>query len=427
MTRLLKWGNPLAAATDQAWLSLLNFAVSFAFIWFAPKEEYGYYILLFTPLLLVQNIQNALANSPLATLLPTMAEHEKTQVKKTAATIHLYLALICGALGFILLLAYGKITGFHAGLFLVAGFTLAIFGTIAREAQRSFAYAQSQAVRALNGDLVYGLVLLTGLSLAIFGHNLSAGSVLLAIGMAGLVALLPQLKSLKQLELHSDTTKKFWDCGRWALPSVIVTWITLSAYPYFAGEALGVEAVADIGAARLFLMPVGLVMTAWANWYRPKISGWRSSGNMTAIINITQKSLLLGIGALTLLGIFLYLAYPLLEKLLGAQYKGLLPLVLMWLLYFTISLVRNVYMATLMTDANGYKILHHITWVALAISLPGFLLLSENGTIWVIGVLCAAEFIQTILVAFKARQYWKADRANSCDVHEPELKPSPPG
>lgn len=427
MAKLLKWGNPLAAATDQAWLSLLNFAVSFAFVWFATKEEYGYYILLFTPLLLIQNIQNALANSPLASFLPTVKEQEKTQVKNTAATIHLYLAIICGALGFIMLLAYGKITGFSTDPLLLAGFTLAILGTIAREAQRSFAYSQSQAVRALNGDLIYGLLLMAGLAMAIIGNNLSAGAVLLAIGMAGLIALLPQLINFKQPELHSDTTKKFWDCGRWALPSVIVTWVTLSAYPYFAGNALGVRAVADIGAARLFLMPVGLAMTAWANWYRPKISGWRSSGNMTAIINTTQKTLLLGISALVLLGIFLYLAYPLLEKPLGAQYKGLLPLVLMWLLYFTISLVRNVYMATLMTDANGYKILHHITWVALAISLPGFLLLSENGTIWVIGVLCAAELIQTILVTYKAKQYWKADRAKSCDVHETELKLSPPG
>jgi hypothetical protein len=96
---------------------------------------------------------------------------------------------------------------------------------------------------------------------------------------------------------------------------------------------------------------------------------------------------------------------------LGEQYRGLQPLVLMWLLYFAIGLVRNVYMATLMTDAQGYKILHHITWLALGLSIPGFVLLSHNGAHWVVGVLCVIELAQVVMVIIKARQYWKRPNA----------------
>ncbi|MBW8364909.1 MAG: hypothetical protein K0M39_10175 [Rhizobium sp.] len=403
--------NPLAAVADQAWLSLLNFSISLAFIWGSTKTEYGYYILLIAPLALTQSIQSAIVNSPLATFLPAATETEKKNIQTTAASLHIYLALTCGLLGFLGLLAYGLLTHFHLSALLMAGFTLAIIGTIARESQRSFAYVQGQGIRALAGDLVYGVVLLVGIGLAIAGSSLSAGIVLLLTGIAGLVPLLAKLTQFEGLQTHVAPLRQFWSCGRWALPSVIVTWVNLSSYPYFAGKSLGLVMVADIGAARLFLMPIGLLMTAWANWYRPRISHWFAANDIDAIRRITYKSLLAGFALLAMLGVFLFAAYPLLEHFLGAQYQGLRPLVLMWLLFFAIGFARNVYMATLMVDANGYKILHHITWLALALSLPGFILLSQYGALWVVGVLCAVELLQVLMVVAKARQYWGRPQA----------------
>lgn len=405
--------NPLAAVADQAWLSLLSFAIALAFIWGATKEEYGYYLLLFSPLLLIQSIQNAIVNSPLATFLPAATEDEKTRIRTTAVTLHIYLALACAALGLVGLLVYGRLEHFHVSPLLLAGFMLAIIGTIARESQRSFAYVQGQGMRALVGDLVYGSILLAGIGLAIVGSSLSAGIVLALTGIAGIAPMLLRMGKFEGLQTHAEPIKQFWSCGRWALPSVIVTWVNLSSYPYFAGKSLGIAAVADIGAARLFLMPVGLLMTAWANWYRPRISRWFAAGDVNAIKRLTHTSLLAGLAVMALLAVLLLVAYPFVERFLGRQYQGLQSVVLMWLLFFTISLARNFYMATLMIDANGYKILHHITWLALALSLPGFILLSANGALWVVGVLCAVELMQLILVVAQARQYWKRPMAGT--------------
>lgn len=405
---LIKRLNPLAAVADQIWLSMLNFAISLAFIWGATKVEYGYYILLIAPLLLVQGIQNAIVNAPLTTFLPSEADAEKrNHTKATAASLHIYLGVVCGVLGFMGLWAYGLIARVHIDILLLSGFALAIAGTIAREAQRSFAYVQGQGLRALAGDLLYGLVLLTGIALALAGSDLSAGIVLLITGVAGLVPLIIKIAKFDGLQIHAEPLRKFWSCGRWALPSVIVTWITLSSYPYFAGKALGLSAVADIGAARLFLMPIGLMMAAWTNWYRPKISGWLAAGNVRAVTSITNRSLQVGLAGMAVLAAVFIFAYPWIETFLGDQYQGLQTLVLMWLLLFAISLVSTIYMATLMTDAAGYKILHHITWLALALSLPGFILLSHNGALWVVGVMCVVELLKTVLVISKARQYWK--------------------
>lgn len=407
----LKRLNPLAAVADQVWLSMLNFSISLAFIWGASKTEYGYYILLMAPLLLVQSIQSAIVNSPLATFLPAAAESDKPNLRNTAVSLQIYLALVCGVLGAAGLLIYEQAAELHVEGLLLAGFVLAIIGIIARESQRSFAYVQGQGVRAFAGDLIYGMVLLAGIALALAGDQLSAGLVLLLTGIAGLVPLLSRAAGFHGLQTHAEPMRQFWSCGRWALPSVVVTWISLSSYPYFAEHALGLAAVADIGASRLFLMPIGLMMTAWSNWYRPRISGWLVSGNVDAVAQITRRSLLAGWMLLATLAGLLAFAYPIVEPLLGEQYQGLQPLVLMWLLYFAISLARTVYMATLMTDARGYKILHHITWIALALSLPGFVLLSHNGALWVVGVLCAVELMQTGLVIVKARQYWKRREA----------------
>lgn len=403
----LKRLNPLAAVADQAWLSLINFAVSLAFIWGATKAEYGYYLLLFAPLLLIQGIQNAIVNSPMATFLPAAAEADKKNLRTTAVSLHIYLAIGCSVLGFLGLLAYSYLSNLHVDSLLMAGFTLAIVGTIARESQRSFAYVHGQGVRAFAGDVVYGAVLLIGVGLAISGSALSAGIVLLLTGIAGLIPLLTKATKFTGLQTHADPIKQFWSCGRWALPSVIVTWISFSSYPYFAERSLGLSAVADIGVARLFLMPIGLMMTAWANWYRPKISAWLAASDVQSVARITHKSLLAGWAFMAVLAAALLFIYPFLERFLGEQYQGLQPMVLMWLLFFAISLTRNIYMATLMIDAYGYKILHHITWLALALSLPGFILLSPNGALWVVGVLCAVELIQSVLVIGKARQYWK--------------------
>lgn len=402
----LKRLNPLAAVADQAWLSLLNFAVSLAFIWGATKTEYGYYLLLLAPLLLVQGIQNAVVNSPLATFLPATAEVDKENLRATAVSLHIYLAIGCGVLGLMGLVVYSQLTNLHVDASLLAGFTLAIIGTVARESQRSFAYVDGQGFRALGGDLVYGTVLLAGVGLAVSGSALSAGVVLLLTGIAGLIPLLTKATQFAGLQIYAAPIRKFWSCGRWALPSVIVTWVSLSSYPYFAEQKLGLSAVADIGAARLFLVPIGLMMTAWANWYRPRISGWLAAGDVRAVVALTNKSLLAGLACIALLFVALPFVYPLIERFLGASYQGLQSLVLMWLLFFSISLMRNIYMATLMTDAAGYRTLHHITWLALAISLPGFVLFSGNGAVWVVGVLCVVELVQLALVAAKARQYW---------------------
>lgn len=403
---LFKRLNPIAAVADQAWLSLISFAIAFAFILGAEKVEYGHYILLTTPLLLVQSIQNALVNSPLATILPAADPAAHLRLKHTAISIHVFLGGAAALIGAIGLFVYGQIFGLDTDSLLIGGFSLAIMGTISREAQRSFAYASRDGARALFADIVYGVLLLAALVAAIAGEILTSAVVLAATGCAGLAPLFIRMGAFLGFRIDSGSAQQFWSCGRWALPSVLATWIALNSYPYFASTHLGVAAVAEIGAARLLLMPIGLVTTAWGNWYRPRISRWFAEGDIRSIKRVTKTSLGIGTLAMLFIAFFLFVAYPMAEPLLGPQYQGLQSLVLIWLIYFALALARNIFMATLMVDVNGYRILHHVTWVALALAMPCFIFFSANGAEWVVGVLCVIEFLQLVVVASKARGYW---------------------
>lgn len=402
--------NPLGAIADQAFLSLLGLTVSMILITTVSKQEYGYYVLLGSMLLLVQSIQNALINSPVATLLPASGPETKEALKRTAVTLHMILAGAGALLAGVLLWGYLRVTG-DAGevvrTALCLGFALAVMGTVIREAQRSLNYVQGQGIQAFLGDLVYGALLLAGLGLAAWNRVLDAATALALTGLAATLPLLGRVGGMQGAPIHRPSMTSIWSCARWALPSVLLTWINLTSFSTVAAYFAGLAAVADLGASRLFVMPLGLLATAWGNWYRPKFSGWLPAGDVVSVRRVTNVSSAAAIVFSVVLTLVLLTGYPWIEPLLGAEYSGLQALVLAWLVYFTLAFVRNVYMATLMTDPGGYRILHHVTMFAVLGSVPCYLVFAERGPLWIIGTLCVVEVLQLALIVPRARHYWE--------------------
>lgn len=397
----------VASALDQAWLSLLNLAISFAFIRFASKEDYGIYLLLMTPLYLVMGLQNALILSPIATVLPAARLENKAAVYSTAVTAVVVLVTTGALLGSAGLAVYWSWSHGSINPLLPIGFGLAVAGVCAREATRTLFYTQGQAQSALTADLVYGAGLIVAMGLLSYLGALTPGYALLATGIAALWPYVFRVAQLQRLRWDQDVAQQFWACGRWAMVGVMVTWVNLSAYPLIVGLTLSTAAVADINVARLFLMPVGLCIAAWSNLYRPRISAWASEQRATDIKRLTLRSIATGLAALTAFSGVIAALYPYLEKILGPSYRGLLPLVLLWCLFFALNLTRSFLMATLMTKAQGYKTLQHISWVALSVSLGGLWFLSSNGPLWVVSVLVTVELIQCLLIGQQALRWWR--------------------
>ena len=301
--RLLERINPIAAIADQAWLALLNLGVAAALISTGSKTEYGIYLLLVPPLLLVQSIQNA-GRQLTTSHIPSscVSCRERSDQRHGHFIERVPCADMCGVrLG--RLLVYLDLAHVRLQFLLIIGFPIAMIGAIARESQRNFAYVMGEGVLALRSDAIYGAILIIGLGLVISRFELSAGIVMLLMGIAGAgfaaAGKIPTVsRTADACRIHKEVLVI---CGRWAVPSVLVTWINLSSYPYFAGKSLGLSGVADIGVARLFLMPLGLLVAAWANWYRPRISAWLGAGNVSAVRQLTFRSVLVGLGAMSVI------------------------------------------------------------------------------------------------------------------------------
>ncbi|MEQ1806973.1 MAG: hypothetical protein ABL900_16470 [Burkholderiaceae bacterium] len=392
---------------DQIWLSAMSLAISLAFIRFATKEDYGAYLILLTPLSLVQGIQNALILSPIATVLPGASKSEAAVVHSTAVaslTAFVVVAAVISAIG----LSIYQWTEFGTlQPTLILGFSLAVAGIGAREGARTLCYAKGMAWVALRSDLIYGGGLLAGILALCYFTILSPENALLATAIAALWTYAFRLRHLGALEMDPVVLRKFWACGKWAIGGVLVTWVNLSAYPLVVGAALGSDAVAEINVARLFLVPVALAIAAWSNVCRPKISGWMAQGMQSEIENVSVRSIRLGLVMLAIAAALLLLAYPSIEPHLGGAYRGLRPIVILWVIFFALNLARSVFMATLMTTAADYKRLQAASWVALIVALPGLALLSSLGSIWVVGVLVAAEAVHLLMIRGPVIRRWK--------------------
>lgn len=397
------------AALDQAWLSAINFAVSIAFIRWGEKTEYGMYLLFLTPIYLLQGVQNALFLSPFATLFKARPVEQRAPVLQVLIWGQVVYALLIAILGCVGLIVYQLATGEAVDFAIDIAFPLAMLGFIAREGMRSAQYVQGYAERALIGDLVFGIILLSSTAASVFNGSVTAVWMLVATGVAGLLPLF--LSALRSgwcvISLPKKELQEFWYCGRWALIGAGLTWVNLNFYPYIVAAAFGVEAVAEINAARLFMMPIVLCLPAWSNLVRPKFSHWFAEKQVERLVDVSKRSVIAGILALAAYVGVLLSTYPWLEGYLGPAYFGLTHLVLAWAVFFFFSLLRTIFMATLMVDEAGYKKLSLVSVISLILLAPIMGAAVQFNSLWVVIGLAMIEMVQMLIVFKMTKAYWR--------------------
>lgn len=397
------------ALADHAWLSVVNLLIALALIRTGQKQEYGLYVLLLSVIYLFHGIQNALFLSPLATVLPRTAEHQQGQVASGSYAFQAVFGVACFGLCLSGLLISGLLwpdSGVTNSLALAC--CAALVGSIAREGVRATEYAQRNAGRAFVGDLIYGVLGLTLIAYFFMSSNLTASSALWTIGAAGVLPTLFAVvrKGLRPFQKPRELWREFWACGRWALIGVCLSWLSLNSYSYVASWMLGLEAVADLNAARLLIMPAALGIAAWSAFFRPKFAAWYATGGHQNLARISQRSIYCGLFVLLSFAYALHALFPVVEFLFGPQYQHLEPLVLLWTVFFAFSLARTVYMGSLMVDAEGYRSLTGVAAIGLATMLPLIAMGAHEGTAGILAALIAVEAMQALLVRKRARRYW---------------------
>ena len=386
---------------DQAMLSGLNLLIGLAIIRLGAKADYGIYVQLFTLMLLAQGVQDALINAPMVAMAP-----KGRQRRLRAICAHLFRLQFCMAL------AMGGVA--LLGLWLAAGpldlqglrhsvavpFALAVIGQAAREYARDYSFLDLQPHRVLLIDTVYVAIVMLGLALGAVLGRLQVEWVFSAVAIGGMVAGWSGLarSGLRPLHNHGrgwQVLSEAWSLSRWALPSVVIWWVSNDAFLYIVAGLIGVLAAADVGAARLLLMPVGLCSVAWGNVYLPRASRWVGQRSFALVQRVAWWSCL-GLAALIAVYlVVLLLAYPWLERwVLGEDYAGLQALAIAWAAYFAAAAFRNSGTQAMSAGAR-YRDMFWYTLVGMVITVP--LLVAMTIQVGVTGAVWAQALVELIM------------------------------
>ncbi len=406
------------ALLDPVILSLTNLVIILSFIKYSPKEDYATYVLLFTPIILAQGVQNSLLNSPFTTVYNQAHLYIKNKLENIVLIMHVWLGMLFFLLTFLVAMLF-KFTIYDAIKWSeVIGVSVATLGVFFREGVRAFFYTKKNVKSAFLGDSLYSISMLFIMAAFIFEDKVSPGNVLLSMGLFGIFSSFIQMYPKKLTAFNNSYNKRllvvwhrFWQYGKWALSSVTLTWVNLNSYPYVVLFFFGATTVADIAASRFFWMPMTLIITAWSSVFRPYISSWFSNGKTQLTKRLTFFSIILSIFLFLIYGVLLYLSYPFIHQyLLGEAYNNTSILVIFWGVFFFTQCIRSLFMSSLMVSERGYKVLSKISFISLIVyiaSIPLFFILSEE---WIIIMLTIVELIQLTLILSNLSVYWVTEK-----------------
>lgn len=249
---------------------------------------------------------------------------------------------------------------------------------------------------------MYAALALSGLAGLLYVDRLSASAALAVIGVAGIVGgrSVPPDRTPPPKDAASDAARAIWSCAKWALPSVFNSWLYANAYLFLVERLMSKEAVADLSASRLMLVPLSLLVVGWSSAFRPRASQWLAAGEAAQVHRVALGSAWAFVGAGLAYGGLLLLAMPLLQAgLLGDKYLGASTLVLPWLLFVTTTAVRSVGMSSMLASPAAFRPLFRYGVLALVVAVPCTLAAALTGAVSRVPLaLAVAEAFLLVLV-----------------------------
>jgi len=267
----LKFG---ISSLDEAIRSVTRFLTAYFLIKTMTKVDYGYYSLIIPITLLILSIQNAIINSPLMVLY--VERNKVTQASYVSSLIiaQIFFSLIIFLFTIVIavtLLLMQIITS--AELFMFISVAIAVAGLLSWEFLRGIYFTKELPQAVIKIDIVYFFILciLTLFIYSVFFVNVAI--IFILIGISSLSVSFMQNKSLvEHIDLASIKMylRENWVLGKWALGGVIVTHIQTYGYIYMIGLLISAEAIAEVSAARLLLMPFAFLVQGWGKIAVPR-------------------------------------------------------------------------------------------------------------------------------------------------------------
>ena len=351
---------------DQALISLFNLGLNAGLIAFADPAEFGHYVYAATIILIATSLQNAIIGTPIAVIYPASPEAEKAAVCQTLLAVDLVfraaMALLCVPLSWLT---------DHDPLFVSAA-AAALFAGLARETQRNLAVAERRTGDMIRVDAAaIALSIAATLLLWPWLRPSIAALAGLAVGNALAVALAARGARLSSLGLGTLARRyrPIWQRTRWSLVGAATTEVQFRSYVFMLEIFRSARDIATVQAGRLLLGPLPLLVGAWGRVARPELARRWAAGDRRGMISLTLKGLAAILGAGLAFCAVLYLAWPVIERLV---FKGRYPdiglMTATWGLY-TLLVIAHMVLSAPLVAALRLKALAQVTMVTAVISV----------------------------------------------------------
>jgi O-antigen/teichoic acid export membrane protein len=393
------------AVLDQALFASANFSVNILLARWLEPTQYGAFVVAYSVFLLVSILHTSLLTEPMSVF----------GAGKYAATFREYLGIliymhwgITGAIALMLALGAGVSYWFGAHDMAKTVAALAVaspFILLVWLIRRGF-YLLFRYHWALSGSALY-LILIIGSTLGLLHLGwLSAGSALMAMGLAGLISsvwllliLRPQFRRVKCHRGLTSILADHWKYGHWSILAHGIYWssgsiLTAVLVPVF----LGLQEGAIIAAALNLFRPIHPLMQSFTSIMLPTVSTFINQERPSKLLMRYVNHLVIACPA----GVFLYgiIITVFSESIICYIYEGKYNLhramiFLLTLIYTTSSSIQVL--SIFFKSSGNVKFIVNIWIVSAAIvsvlSIPMIMLKGITGSLVVILLSYVIAFI----------------------------------
>ncbi len=289
------------AIAGQGFASGTNFLTGVIIGRACTKEEFGLYVLGFTILVFVLELQNAMITTPYMVYAPRLESegHKRytgsTLIHQGALTAFVIFGLATGVFASRHSANFGHL---HAVLWTLAGVMLFI---MLRDYVRRVCFANLEMFSALVIDAVVSIIQIAGLFLLARAGLLTAVRAYLVIGAACGVISIGWL--LVRADMFSMSFKcaaadfgKNWMFGKWVVASALLWSFSMNFYPWLLSYFKDEAAVGVFGACWAVVNLGNMILMGAQNFLGPKIASIYAESGLTRIyVFLTKACLVLGV------------------------------------------------------------------------------------------------------------------------------------
>jgi O-antigen/teichoic acid export membrane protein len=390
--RLVPWVHRGGfAVLDQGLISGSNFLAGILLARWLVPEQYGAYAVAFSVFVLLSLVYQSLVLEPMAVFGGSSYRDCLRGYLGSLLWIHLTISVaivvIFGVSAIVAKEMSSVLAGALAGVTITSPCVLVFW-----LARRSF-YLELSASKAALGALVYSILSSSGLFLLYRYGLLSPFSAFALMGVAALGTAVYNFIRLRTMLRHSATAptvseswRRHWSYGRWALASCVANWIPAYIYYPLLSTFGSMAHSGQLRALMNFTLPVEQIKTALALLFLPYLARVQARSGRSSVGVLSTKLTLVALGvAGAYWATILIFQHSLFHHLYSGRYSEvahLLPAVAFGSIIWSACFGPANALRAMESPASVFVAYALATFLSLIIGIPASRAFGVSGAVW---------------------------------------------